>query len=328
MRRLAPLLVVALFALAGCKIFTVLGPEDPGFSYFDVADVERLPDGGFLAVGCGFDSSYGGQGIVLVRPDVPIVTFTQCQGPALDASVAANGDVYFSKNSADCCVSPPPVPFHRIDRLDPDTGVVTTVFTFDRLISTVTLAPDGRLLFGSQDATPDGAGVYHFRIHEVTGPAASIPVPNTGDLGLNDFAVDADGTIYASGSGPFTGPARNRVYAVTASGVRRVVAGTVVSGFSGDGGPATAARLSGPSGVDVNGAGTVFVADSGNGRVRSIGTGGIIRTVAGGGTTTGDGGLATAAQLTPGVVAVDEGDHFWVSDFGQQNVRYVGVAAP
>src|SRR5204862_8328112 len=71
-------------------------------------------------------------------------------------------------------------------------------------------------------------------------------------------------------------------------------------GFSGDGGPATAAALYNPTGVALDGAGNLFIADGGNQRIRRVDAGtGTITTVAGNGTSgvSGDGGPATAAAL-------------------------------
>ena len=89
-----------------------------------------------------------------------------------------------------------------------------------------------------------------------------------------------------------------------------------VQGFSGDGGPATSATLAGPWGIAVDGSGNLFIADTqnspvthyGNNRVRRVSTNGTITTVAGNGfgSLSGDGGLATSAQLSgPEGVAVD-----------------------
>ena len=92
------------------------------------------------------------------------------------------------------------------------------------------------------------------------------------------------------------------------SGSITTVAGTGTGAFSGDGGLATSAQLNTPIGIAVDSMDNVYFADSNNHRIRKISTNGIITTVAGTGTGafSGDGGLATSAQLnTPIGIAVD-----------------------
>lgn len=87
---------------------------------------------------------------------------------------------------------------------------------------------------------------------------------------------------------------------VSPDGTITVVAGTVQnSGFSGDGGPATSASLNGPQDVAIDAAGSLYITDGGNQRVRKVSVGGVISTVAGNGTPafSGDGGPATSASL-------------------------------
>jgi hypothetical protein len=322
MRRIALLLVVVL-ALAGCKIFTVLDGDDFGQNFFDVVDVERLPGGGYVAVSCGFDSFWGGQGIIIVRPGQPRQNFPGCTGP-LDVSVGEDGKIYLTKNVlTDFPES------YRIDRLDPTSGDFETLFTFDRRITNVVKAPDGRLLFGARDAIPDSTNFLHFRIYEVTGATSFVPVAGAHDLGCSDFAVDEAGTIFASGCARGTDPDRNKVFKVTDDGTRSAIAGSGAVGFSGDGHAAVAASLNFPSGVDVNAAGDVFFGDGGDGgRVRRIDTAGIIATVAGGGTSDGEGVLAVQARLEfPWEVAVDSGQSFWVVEQNRR-LRHVGLEAP
>lgn len=113
---------------------------------------------------------------------------------------------------------------------------------------------------------------------------------------------------------------------IDSSGVIRTIAGSGVGGFSGDGGPATAARLRDILGVAVDRAGNVYVSDSGNNRVRKIDTAGIIQTIAGTGTAgfAGDGGLATAAQLrSPAGVAVDSSGNVLIADQINSRVRKI-----
>jgi hypothetical protein len=322
MRRIA-LLLVAVLALAGCRIFTVLDGDDFGDGFFDVVDVERLPGGGFVAVSCGFDSYWGGRGIIIVRPDQPRQNFPGCSGP-LDVSVAADGDIFLTKNDL---VNFPGS--YTIERLDPTNGSRVTVFTFDREITTVVKAPDGRLLFAARDTTADSTGFVHTRIYEATGATSFVPVAGAGDLGRFDFAVDESGTIFASGGARSTDPERHKVFEVTLDGTRTVIAGTGEAGFSGDGHAATAARLDFPTGVEVNSEGDVFIAVGGdNGRVRRIDTTGVIRTVAGGGTADKEGWLALQAKLEyPVAVAVESGQSFWVVEAARR-VRFVGEEAP
>ena len=106
-------------------------------------------------------------------------------------------------------------------------------------------------------------------------------------------------------------------------------AGTGSAGFNGEGGPATAAMISSPLGIGVDGAGNVYFADLGNNRVRKIDTSGIITTAAGTGNIgfSGDGALATAAELDqPFTVAVDGAGNIYFSDRGNRRVRKIDTA--
>src|SRR5207244_12801948 len=90
-----------------------------------------------------------------------------------------------------------------------------------------------------------------------------------------------------------------RVRSVSAAGVITTVAGTGTAGYSGDGGPATAAKLGYPTGLAADSSGAVFIADFQDHVVREIAPGGVITTVAGTGVAgfSSDGGPATSAQL-------------------------------
>jgi sugar lactone lactonase YvrE len=107
-------------------------------------------------------------------------------------------------------------------------------------------------------------------------------------------AVDASGNLFIADSG------NSSIRKVTPAGIISTVAGTGIGGFSGDGGPATAAQLWLPTGVSVDAAGNLFIADSVNNRIRKVTPAGIISTVAGTGIGgfSGDGGQATAAELS------------------------------
>jgi sugar lactone lactonase YvrE len=153
-----------------------------------------------------------------------------------------------------------------------------------------------------------------------------------------DVKVDSAGNIYisescvvaSSGSGGGGGGAvMNRVRRVdAATGIIRTIAGGISAGFSGDGGPpGSASQLNTPGGLAIDGSGSVYIADSGNNRVRRIdGATGIITTVAGNGTAAfaGDGGPATSASLNnPAAVAVDAAGTLYIADAGNNRIRRV-----
>jgi sugar lactone lactonase YvrE len=125
------------------------------------------------------------------------------------------------------------------------------------------------------------------------------------------LAVDRQGSVYIAEYG------NARVRKVSSAGTITTIAGTGRPGFSGDGAPATRAQLTSPEGVAVDGKGNVYVADSGNGRVRKVSPGGIITTFAGGGSSLGDGGPATSARLSnPQGLAVDGQGSVYIADWG------------
>lgn len=97
------------------------------------------------------------------------------------------------------------------------------------------------------------------------------------------------------------------------------------SSTPGDGGPAVNALLKDSSGLAVDAAGNLYIADGGNARVRKVDRSGIISTVAGGGTAyPGDGGAATAAQLfEPYGLSFDGNGNLYVTDRANNNVRKV-----
>lgn len=139
-------------------------------------------------------------------------------------------------------------------------------------------------------------------------------------LNLPDgVALDAVGNLYIADRN------NNVVRKVNTSGVISTFAGTSTAGYSGDGGPATAAELHSPESVAVDASGNVYIADNANNAIRVVNSSGIIRSFAGNGTPsyTGDGGPATAAMLrTPYGLAVGSGNVYF-SDNGNNVVRKV-----
>jgi len=136
-------------------------------------------------------------------------------------------------------------------------------------------------------------------------------------------AVDAAGDLFISDS------ANNVIREVSPAGIITTVAGNGTQGYSGDGGAATAAQLSYPSGVAVDAAGDLFISDSANNVIRKVGPAGIITTVAGNGTAgySGDGAAATAAQLyDPSGLAVDSTGDLFIADTSNSVIREVSPA--
>jgi sugar lactone lactonase YvrE len=141
-------------------------------------------------------------------------------------------------------------------------------------------------------------------------------------------AIDPPMGVAADGSGGFyvVSVYQNRVYRIGADGKLSVVAGLGTAGFSGDGGPATAARLYLPMHIALDGAGNLYISDTGNQRIRKVNPSGVISTVAGDGTAGfgGDAGPATAAKLrNPHGLAVDASGNLFIADYDNSRVRKV-----
>jgi PKD repeat protein len=140
-----------------------------------------------------------------------------------------------------------------------------------------------------------------------------------GPLGV---AVDGSGNVYIADT------LNNRIRMVDGSGNISTVAGTAAYGFGGDGVAATATPLFAPNGIAVSSTGAIYIADTGNQRVRVV-SGGVISTVAGKGSAgfSGDGALATNAALNnPGGVAVDAFSNVYIADTLNQRLRRVDGA--
>jgi uncharacterized protein (TIGR03437 family) len=170
-------------------------------------------------------------------------------------------------------------------------------------------------------STVAGNGIQGF---SGDGPATSAQFNFYNSGYPNDVAVDSAGNVYVVDSG-------NKRIRKISNGVITTVAGNGMSGFSGDNGPATSAQLNEPHGIAVDSAGTLYIADWQNNRIRKVANG-VITTAVGTGARgfSGDGGPAASAQLAyPQGVAVDSAGNLYIADSSNSSIRKVtnGVIA-
>ncbi|OGQ07844.1 MAG: hypothetical protein A3G32_06135 [Deltaproteobacteria bacterium RIFCSPLOWO2_12_FULL_40_28] len=134
------------------------------------------------------------------------------------------------------------------------------------------------------------------------------------------LAADAEGNIYVSND------YNHRIRKISTEGIITTIAGTGVRGSTGDGGPATSAKLNEAKGLSVDTDGNLYFADYGNHKVRKVDAGGTITTIAGTGTAgfSGDGGEAASAQLYhPVDTTLDDQGNLYILDAGNYRIRKV-----
>ena len=202
-------------------------------------------------------------------------------------------------------------------------------------------------LFHPCDVAFDGAGnlfiadTFDNRVRKIDTPGIITLVAGNGDSAYSGdgfaatnasiqeplaVAVDSSGQVFIADW------ANNRVRKVDTNGIITTVAGngygaiTGSGAYTGDGGPATSASLWGPSGVALDTAGNLFIADGGNNVVRRVGADGKISTVVGNGAGgyTGDGGPATNASLaSPAIITFDSSGDLLIADSANNCIRKV-----
>lgn len=171
------------------------------------------------------------------------------------------------------------------------------------------IAPNGVITTVIGDGRPFSSGDG--------GPATQASVNRPQGL-----ALDGNGNLYVSEMDGY------RVRRIAPNGIVSTVAGTGQWGSSGDGGPATQARLMNPWGIAVDSFGNLFIADYGASRVRRVDTQGIITTVVGDGFQgfAGDGGPANRARLNrPARLAFDLAGNLYLTDILNYRVRRVAA---
>ena len=235
---------------------------------------------------------------------------------------------------------------HRIRKVNAKTGIITTVagngskgFSGDGGPATSARIKYPFSLYVDARGNIFIADTYNYRIRKVDGATGIIttvvgdghkrfkgdggPATDASVDMVYDVAVDNVGNLFVVDTG---NQIVRKVDATT--GIIDTVAGQAnISGYSGDGGPATNARLNGPTGVAVDSAGNIYICDSTNNVVRKVdATTQIINTIAGNGTPhfSGDGGLATEAQLNyPEGIWVDSLGNIFIVDTNNCRIRMV-----
>ncbi|MFN8040870.1 MAG: fibronectin type III domain-containing protein [Acidimicrobiales bacterium] len=309
-------------ATAQLSMASALSAAGSGLYLLDANRVRRIDTGGTITtvVGNGSAAFSGDNGsATTAQLDTP-------QGITFDPS----GNLYVADASND-----------RVRRITP-AGTITTVagsgssgFSGDGAQAT------SAKLRGPADVAVDAAGNLYIadagndRVRKVTPAGVISTVAGTGAFGssgdggpaaaatfraVDGVAVDTSGNLYIADG------IDHRIRKVAPGGTITTFAGTGTAGYSGDGGPATAAALNHPVAVDTDAAGNVYISDGNNARIRRVAPAGTITTVAGNGSFgfSGDNGAATAAALAnPSGVAFDATGAMYVADSSNYRVRRV-----
>lgn len=212
---------------------------------------------------------------------------------------------------------------NRIRRVDTKTHIITTVAGNGYLgrgagtLATATglYQPVSVAIDSDENLFIGGMGIQ--RVDAITDMTSKL-APTT--MGPFWVAVDEHGTLF------YSDPSRSKVSQIGFPGNSvHIIAGSAVCGFYGDGGPASGALLCFPEALSLQSDKEIFIADTGNNRIRRLDlSSGVIATVAGNGQAgyAGDGGLAINASLNgPMGAAVDEKGDVYIADTGNDCIR-------
>jgi uncharacterized protein (TIGR03437 family) len=220
---------------------------------------------------------------------------------------------------------------YRVRRID--AGIINTVAgtsIVDGIPATSAFLnqPDGLVLDGKGGLIISDTGDSRVRTVPSSGTIANVAGSGVRGSGPGELyfprglALDPLGGVYIADQ------SNDRVMHIPLGSAIMLAAGNGTTGFGGDGGQANQARLYGPTGVAVDAAGNVYIADSGNARVRMIDLNGNISTIAGNGNFVflGDNGPAKSAQLDPNDVTMDSAGNLFIADYVNCRIRKINLA--
>jgi hypothetical protein len=198
-------------------------------------------------------------------------------------------------------------------------------------------------LHSTYNITVDSVGTVYItdtqnnRIRKIGTDGTISTVAGTGTAGFSGDGANATQaqlnsplgiTVASTGAVYFADTQNHRIRKIATDGTISTVAGTGVSGFSGDGANATQAQLNAPLGITVASTGAVYFAETQNHRIRKITTDGTISTVAGTGVAgfSGDGADATQAQLNfPYGIMIDIAGAVYIADMSNHRIRKIAT---
>ena len=203
------------------------------------------------------------------------------------------------------------------------TGIISTVAGIgNRDGGLATLAfldlPEGIGVDASNNvvvADPGNVAARRFSVGGNIGTFGQLQAAPTG------VASDQAGNFYVTDDEP-------RILKITPAGVTSIVAGNGHEGYSGDGGAASGAMISEPTGVGVDASGNVYFTDFLNNRIRKVAfPSGTVSTIAGNGVFVfaGDNGPALAAAFDPYDIAVDLRSNVYVADRVNNRIRKIAA---
>ena len=230
---------------------------------------------------------------------------------------------------------------HRVRRVDP-SGTITTVAGTGRAGFSGDNGPAVHAqLYYPKSVAADAAGNLYIadttnsRIRRIDSSGTITTIAGTGQSGFEGdngpaieprlafpegLALDAAGNLYIADT------YNNRIRRVDPSGTITTVAGSGERGFRGDHGPAIAALLNRPGGVAVDALGNLYIADTGNNRIRWVNSSGFIATIAGT-NSSGDNGPAVEAVMNfPSDVAVGRKGNLYIAGGISHTIRRVDTA--